>query len=280
MGIYDRDYARDQYGGQSGPRIQLALPPLTPVVKWLLIINVVVWLTAFMIPPLERFFALWFSVFPANIVMSLEVWRLISYQFLHGDFWHIFFNMYFLFIFGPMLERLWGSREFLKFYLICGAMGGVLYTLLVFTGVLPAFALVGASGAILGLIAAGAVLFPNVQIYMMFIFPMPLKIFAIICACLSIGMFFRYENPGGQAAHLAGMAAGVVYVLWPRWKQHTANRARRPIKWESDINRQRAFQAEVDRILDKVHKLGIGSLTRKEKKILRKASQHQQQGRF
>ncbi|RKY07371.1 MAG: hypothetical protein DRP65_10595, partial [Planctomycetota bacterium] len=68
------------------------------------------------------------------------------------------------------------------------------------------------------------------------------------------------------------------YVLWPRWKRYAANRPRRPIRWESDINRQRAFQAEVDRILDKVHSHGIASLTRKEKNTLRQASKHQHRG--
>ena len=280
MGIYDRDYARDQYGGQSGPRIQLALPSLTPVVKWLLIINVGVFVASYVIQPLGNFLFTWFSVFPVNMGVSLQVWRLITYQFLHGGIGHIFFNMLILFFFGSMLERHWGSNKFLTFYLVCGAMGGVLYSLLVLAGFLSAGILVGASGAIYGMLAAGAILFPNLMVYVMFIFPIPLKILAPILALISFLGVLNGPNAGGEAAHLAGMAAGVVYVLWPRWKQRATNRPQRPIKWESDINRQRAFQAEVDRILDKVHKLGIGSLTRKEKKILRKASQHQQQGRF
>jgi membrane associated rhomboid family serine protease len=280
MGIYDRDYARDQYGGQSGPRIQLALPSLTPVVKWLLIINVAVFLASYVIQPLGNFLFTWFSVFPDTPGMALQLWRPITYQFLHGGIGHIFWNMLILYFFGSMLERHWGSNKFLTFYLVCGAMGGVLYSLLVLAGFLSAGILVGASGAIYGMLAAGAILFPNLLVYVMFVFPIPLKILAPILALISFLGVLNGPNAGGEAAHLAGMAAGVVYVLWPRWKQHTANRPKRPFKWESDINRQRAFQAEVDRILDKVHKLGIGSLTRKEKKILRKASQHQQQGRF
>ena len=274
MGIYDRDYARDQHGGQSGPRIQLALPSLTPVVKWLLIINVAVFVVSVMMPRLGNLFLIWFSVLPETLGMALQIWRLITYQFLHDGIGHIFWNMLILFFFGSMLERHWGSNKFLTFYLVCGAMGGILFSLLVLAGILSAGILVGASGAIYGMLAAGAILFPILMVYVMFIFPIPLKILAPILALISFLGVLNGPNAGGEAAHLAGMAAGVVYVLWPRWKQHTANRSRRPIKWESDINRQRAFQAEVDRILDKVHKLGIGSLTRKEKKILRKASQH------
>ena len=275
MGIYDRDYTRDQYGG--GPKVRLAMPALTPVVKWLLIINVAVFVASYMIRPLGNFLFIWFSVFPENMGTSLQIWRLITYQFLHGGIHHILMNMLVLFFFGPMLEKHWGSNKFLTFYLICGAMGGVLFTLLVVGGALEAVPLVGASGAIYGMLAAGAVLFPGMMIYLFGIFPMSMRALAILFAVLSLLRFGASENAGGEAAHLAGMAAGVVYVLLPRWKQHAANRPRGPIKWDSEINQQRVFHVEIDRILDKVHKRGIGSLTRKEKNMLRKASKRQQQ---
>ena len=157
-------------------------------------------------------------------------------------------------------------------------MGGVLYTLLVFAGVLSVGVLIGASGAIYGLLAAGAILHPNLRVYVFGIFPLPLYVLAIILACISFMSVTKSPNAGGEAAHLAGMAAGAVYVLWPRWKRYTANRTRKSIKWESDINRQRVFQAEVDRILDKVHSRGIAGLTRKEKNTLRQASKRQHRG--
>jgi membrane associated rhomboid family serine protease len=253
--------------------MQLALPALTPVVKWLLIINVAVFVVSVMMPRLGEFFFSWFSVFPDTPGMALQLWRPITYQFLHGGIRHIFWNMLILFFFGSMLERHWGSNKFLTFYLVCGAMGGILFSLLVLAGLMSVGNLIGASGAIYGMLAAGALLFPNLQVYVMFIFPIPLKILAPVLALISFLGVVRGPNAGGEAAHLAGMAAGAVYVLLPRWKQRTASKPKRSIKWEHDINRQRALQAEVDRILDKVHKLGIGSLTRKEKKTLRKASQ-------
>lgn len=280
MGIYDRDYARDKYGGMYGQQVRFVLPTLTPAVKWLLIINVVVFVASYMIPALGNLFFIWFSVLPETVGMSLQVWRLITYQFLHGGFGHVFFNMLALFFFGPMLERQWGSNRFLVFYLICGAMGGILYTLLVFAGVLSVGILVGASGAIYGILAAGAILYPNLRVYMFGIFPLPLYVLAIVLAGISFMSVSNSPNAGGEAAHLAGMAAGAVYVLWPRWKQYAANRPRGPIKWESEINRRRTFQAEVDRILDKVHSRGIASLTRKEKNTLRQASKHQHQNGY
>jgi membrane associated rhomboid family serine protease len=261
-----------------GQRMRFALPALTPVIKWLLIINVVVFVASYMIPTLGNLFFTWFSVLPDTVGKSLQVWRLITYQFLHGGFGHIFMNMLILYFFGPMLEGQWGSRRFIVFYLICGAMGGVLYTLLVFAGILRVGVLIGASGAIYGILAAGAILHPNLQVYIWGIFPVRLYALAIIFACVSFMSVFNSPNAGGEAAHLAGMVAGATYVMWPRWKQYASNRPRRPIKWESDINRQRAFQGEVDRILDKVNSRGIASLTRKEKNTLRQASRRQQRG--
>jgi len=279
MGIYDRDYARDSYGGMYGRDFRFILRPITPIIKWLLIINVVVFVVSYMIPRLGSVFFYWFSVLPETFGMSVQVWRLITYQFLHDGFRHIILNMLILYFFGPMLEGQWGSRKFLVFYLICGAMGGILYTLLVFAGALKVGFLVGASGAICGLLAAGAILYPHMRVYVFFgIFPLKFYVLAIILACISFMSVTQSANAGGEAAHLAGMAAGAAYVLWPRWKRYAANRPRRPIRWESDINRQRAFQAEVDRILDKVHSHGIASLTRKEKNTLRQASKHQHRG--
>ncbi|HIJ67361.1 MAG TPA: rhomboid family intramembrane serine protease [Planctomycetes bacterium] len=278
MGIYDRDYAREPDGGMYGRQVQITLPPMTHVVKWLLIINIVVFVVSYMIPAIGNLFLLWFSVLPETVGMSLQIWRLITYQFLHGGFWHVIWNMLILYFFGPMLEGQWGGRKFLVFYLICGAMGGVLYTLLVFAGILKVGFLIGASGAIYGLLAAGAILHPNMQVYFWGIFPIRLYVLAIIFACLNFMSVTGSANAGGEAAHLAGMAAGAVYVLWPRWKKYAAKRPRRTFTWESDINRQRAFQAEIDRILDKVHSHGITSLTRKEKKMLREASRRRQRG--
>jgi membrane associated rhomboid family serine protease len=275
MGIYDRDYGRSDYdGGRGGMRF--TMPAITPAVKMILIINIAVFLPCFLIDPVREVIFRWFSVFPADTFRSWQIWRLITYQFLHDGIRHILFNMLILFFFGPMLERVWGSRKFVKFYLICGACGGVLFTLLVWAGWLKPNQLVGASGAIYGMLAAGAVLYPNMRVYVLGIFPMSMKVLVIILAVMSLLFTIRGDNQGGQAAHLAGLAAGAVYMLWPRWQQARSNRSQRPIKWESKINQQRVFQADVDRILDKVHDKGISSLTRKEKKMLREATKREQ----
>ncbi len=276
MSIYDRDYTRESRGHafRSAPQMRMSLPRITPVVKWLLIINIVVFVASFMIKPLGVFFYRWFSVFPASLGLALQLWRIITYQFLHdiNGFGHIFGNMLVLFFFGPMLERHWGSKKFLIFYLLCGAMGGILYPLLAFAGWLKVGALVGASGAIFGMLAAGAILFPNLNVYIWGIFPIRFIILAIILAVISIMNIFGGENAGGEAAHLAGMAAGAVYVFSESW------RAKFKLKLRSDQSDKQMtttidLQAELDRILQKVHESGIHSLTSKERKTLKRVTE-------
>jgi membrane associated rhomboid family serine protease len=183
-----------------------------------------------------------------------------------------------LFFFGPMLERLWGSRKFLIFYLVCGAMGGLLYPFLALVGWLRIAHLVGASGSILGMLAAGAILFPNMMVYVWGIIPVKLRILAIIFAAISIISLLRpdqFSNAGGEAAHLGGMVAGAVYVLSQSWRNKFRLKLRSGA-WEKKKTAQRNLQVEVDRILEKVHNKGIQSLTMKEKRILRQATRAEQ----
>ena len=278
MGLYDRDYTREDYQYRHAPQMRMAFPRITPVVKWLVIINVAVFLLSFLIVRLGQVIFYWFSVYPATPGMSFQLWRPVTYQFLHGGPGHILINMLVLFFFGPVLERLWGSRKFLTFYLVCGAMGGLFYPLLVLVGWLGVGQLVGASGSILGILAAAAILFPNMRVYVWGIFPVKITVLALVLAAISIITLLRpdqYRNAGGQAAHLAGMAAGAIYVLSQSW--HTKLKSKiRAGAWEKKMAEQHNFQIEVDRILQKVHKSGIHSLTSKEKKILKKATEGEQ----
>ena len=287
MGLYDRDYTQEGYQSQyrQGPHMRFMMPQITPVVKWLMIINVAVFLLTFIISPLGKFAYDWLSVYPATVGMALQLWRVVTYQFLHDiyGFGHIFLNMLVLFFFGPMLERFWGSRKFLVFYLVCGATGGVLYPLLVLQGWLGAGQLVGASGSILGMLAAGAILFPNLRVYVWGIFPIKLMYLAMIFAAIAVLTLLRPDklaNAGGQAAHLGGMAAGAAYVLSQSWRDKFMTKIRRG-RWKKKMTVQRDIHVELDRILEKVHKSGIQSLTPKEKKVLKEATRAEQmRGRF
>jgi membrane associated rhomboid family serine protease len=278
MGLYDRDYTqadfRSHYHG--APQMRMHFPRITPVVKWLLIINVVVYFMQILGG--NTLLTLWFSVYPASWLKTLQVWRLVSYQFLHGDMIHILFNMIGLFFLGPTLERHWGSKKFLVFYLGCGIVGGLLYPALLgmriisphpTLGVLP---LIGASGAILGMLAACAILFPHFVVFII-VFPVPIRVAAIICLFIATVIIFgKGSNAGGEAAHLGGMAAGAAYVFSQSWRSKFKLKVRSGA-WERKMAAQRRLQLELDRILQKVHESGLQSLTSKEKRILKQASE-------
>ena len=257
------------------------LPRITPVVKWLLIINIGIHLLQAMLfstqmksPDLLTPLEMAFAVYPETVFKALQIWRLVSYQFLHGNSFHIFGNMLGLYFLGPTLEKHWGSRRFLGFYLSCGVAGGLLYTMLVGLNAMDAGPMVGASGAILGMLAACAILFPQFVVFIV-IFPVPIRVAAIgLMMLYTVNVFLGGWNSGGDAAHLGGMAAGTAYVLLlPK-----LGRFRLKVRsgsWEKKIEDERKLQVEVDRILAKVHQSGLHSLTGKEKRILKRATQEE-----
>ncbi len=224
MGLYERDYTQENFqsGQHHSPHMRIQFPRITPVVKWLLIINIVIFLFGYLIPRFGAFQFDWFSVWPKTTGTTMQVWRYITYQFLHDGLGHILFNMIILYFFGTMIENLWGSRKFLTFYLICGTTGGIFYPILAHIEWLGVARLVGASGSILGMFAAAAILFPRMIVYVFGVFPLKMYILAIILLVWSLLSILRPDvnaNAGGEAAHLGGMCAGAIYVLSERWRQ-------------------------------------------------------------
>ena len=282
MGLYDRDYTQADFQSHQShfryaPQMRMSFPKLTPVVKWLLIINIGVFIAAITIRPLGVFIYEWFELDARSLGRALQLWRLITYQFLHDPnyYWHIFLNMLGLFFLGPTLERHWGSKRFLPFYLGCGIAGALFYMLLVGVRFLPSIPMVGASGAILGMLAACAILFPHFIVFI-FIFPVPIRIAAVgLTAVYFLFVVTKGANAGGHAAHLAGMAAGAAYVFSQSWRDKFKLKFRSG-RWEKQMAAQRNLQFEVDRILHKVSQSGIQSLSSKEKKILKEATKAEQ----
>ena len=276
MGIYDRDYNRHSYSRPTGG-MRMAMPPLTPVVKWLLIINISVFVVSMLAPPLGNLIYSLFAVSTESVFLSLQIWRIITYQFLHAGLGHIFMNMLVLYFFGPTLEMRWGSKKFITFYLTCGAIGGILYPVMYYIGLpfMTQGTLVGASGAIYGLIAACVIYYPRAMVYIYGIFPIPLAVLGVVMVIFSMSGMLAGQNAGGEVAHLSGMAAGAVYVLWQPWFDRTRQKMNEG-KWRKKVEDERNLHKEVDRILEKVHNSGMKSLTRKEKQILRKATENEQ----
>jgi membrane associated rhomboid family serine protease len=283
MGIYDRDYTQAGGRGSSGGfggGVRFGLPKLTSAVKWLLIINIAIFLVEAISGQMDKgrgnYFEMWGAVFPLSWAWIAQVWRLVTYQFLHANLMHVAFNMLALYMFGGRLESYWGARKFTIFYLSCGAAAGLLFTGLVLTGAMGALPLVGASAAILGVLAACAILFPH-DIMLFYFFPLPMWVAAILFAAMYVyDILTGQPNAGGNVAHLGGMAAGAAYC-WLGPKLGWMMTRRRRSAWDKKMDQQRRLQIEVDRILDKVSEKGIGSLSRSEKKLLQEATRLEQE---
>ena len=192
-------------------------PKLTPAVRAIILVNVLVFLLEKAAPvPMEVHFALWPLATPAEV--PFHPWQLVTYAFLHdpSDIWHIVFNMFALYMFGPLLEQYWGARRFVVYYFACLIAAGATQ-LAVDYAFHTGEAAIGASGAIFGILLAFAALFPRARLLLYFAIPMPAWLFVTGYAVLEL--FFGVT--GRQAsvahfAHLGGMLGGAIMMLYWR----------------------------------------------------------------
>jgi membrane associated rhomboid family serine protease len=212
--------------------------PVSTTLKGLIAANVVM----FVFTTLVRSAVPVLGLVPALVIREFRIWQLVTYMFLHGGLLHILFNMLALWMFGAELERVWGTKEFLKFYFITGVGAGVLtvmFSLLPFgfAQQLQYSIVIGASGAIYALLLAYALYFPNRPIYMYMLFPIPAKIFVLIMGAIAFYSSFA-ESGGGvaNATHLGGLVIGYLYLTSGRI--HPMSELKyRYLKWK--INRVR-----------------------------------------
>ena len=189
----------------------------TPVVLNLIIINALVFVAQMV------FDSTWeltnrMALYSYNSGL-FEPYQLVTHMFAHGGFFHILFNMYALWMFGSVLERVWGPKRFLIFYLVCGLAAGLAQMFLVSGG-----AAVGASGAIMGLLAAFAYTFPNTQFYILpFPFPIKAKYMAAIYAAIDLfGGFSGSTDNVAHFAHLGGLVMGfILVIIWNKTDKKT-----------------------------------------------------------
>jgi membrane associated rhomboid family serine protease len=211
--------------------------PISTALKAIIAINVIMFaMTSFVDSLVPRL-----GLVPTFVLHDAWVWQIATYMFLHGGVFHIAFNMLALWMFGAELERIWGTRYFLKFYFVTGIGAGALT---VAVSLLPfAFAqqlqhsiVIGASGAIYGLLLAYAMYFPDRPIYMYFLFPIPAKVFVAIMG--AIAFFSSLGEAGGvaNATHLGGLL--VAYLFLKSARIHPLSEMKyRYLKWK--INRVR-----------------------------------------
>ena len=182
----------------------------------------------------------WLTLRP-DLVARLEIWRLGTYMFLHGGVFHLLFNMLALWMFGTQLERIWGTRYFLKYYFATGigaAVLTVLFSLLPFefSGSLYRTQILGASGAIYGLLLAYALYFPEQPIYMYLLFPIKAKYFVMILGAIELYASLAVMSGIASATHLGGLLVGYLMLKGAR-VDPLAEIKYRYLKWK--INRVR-----------------------------------------
>jgi membrane associated rhomboid family serine protease len=211
--------------------------PMSTALKAIIAANVAMFLAQSFVPVLTELLGL-----QPRLVMHGWIWQLATYMFLHGGLFHILFNMLALWMFGTELERVWGTRYFLKFYFVTGIGAGILTVVVSFlpfefTRPLYGSNVIGASGAIYGLLLAYGLYFPDRRIYMYFVFPIPARIFVLIMG--AIAFYSSLGGTGGgvaNATHLGGLLVGYVFLKGAR-VHPLAEVKYRYLKWK--INRLR-----------------------------------------
>jgi membrane associated rhomboid family serine protease len=243
---------------------------MTKWVRTLIIANVVVYFVQMTMPDVTNAFA-----FVPALTLT-RPWTIITYMFLHGSLTHILFNMLALFIFGPPVESRLGSQRFITLYMLSGISGALLSFVFAYRA-----GVIGASGAIFGVTLAYAMFWPRNQILIWGIIPVEARVLVAVYALYSVWAGFT-GRAGDTAvfAHLGGFAGAFIYLRWLETTQG-ARRFRRAVatpkipdtalsNWKRvdpkavhEVNRD-----ELNRILDKVGKSGLGSLTPEEKRFL------------
>ena len=285
---------RDSYGGFGGSS-------MTPWVKRLLIANTAVFLAVFVLENIARIPVVQYLAFRPRDFLTTP-WTVLTYGFAHAGIWHLLGNLLVLYFFGAPLENRWGSRDFIKFYLV-GIAGGALFSV-VFYFMQPTLSVVGASAGTFALMAAFAMIWPDMEVHVWGIFPLKAKWLVGILAAVTVLMLWTPTNVA-VLAHLGGMVVAVAYLRspwapsgWgdvPRVKpRRQPRRATALVPWAGkkpvvtassagtatqtrpmparSAKAERELLDDVDRILDKISAEGLASLSEEERRRLDEVS--------
>jgi membrane associated rhomboid family serine protease len=302
MGIYDREYYR-----RERPSFLGSFADRGTVCKWLIGINIICFviqmvtrtpprfdeLTGLAVPGADPFTGA--LLLDVGRVLHGEVWRLLTYAFLHdpNSIWHILFNMLFLWWFGSDVEDLYGPREFLLFYLASAFLGGVAFVLAHLLG-FPGTLCLGASGAVTAVLVLCAIHYPTRIIYLFFLIPVPIWLFVVFSVAMDAFTLLGHHPTGtAVAVHLGGALFGFVYYRYhlrlsnwvPAWRglrraeprlrlyrgeEPTPTPVGAGVSAQGDLEQLRE---EVDQILEKISLVGKDSLTEHERQTLLRASE-------
>jgi membrane associated rhomboid family serine protease len=206
MGFSSRSYVRSSIG----------LPGLPRGIKWLLIVNVGVFLLQWLSggTALGRFFYQ-LALTPAEVIHNLAIWQLVTYMFLHGGISHILWNMLTLWMFGSMLEVALGTRRFMQLYFFSGIGAGLCIVALNYAVGGATVPTIGSSGAIFGVMLVCALLWPDQIVLMSFLFPIKMKWMVMIIGAIAFIGAWNVNSGVSNIGHLGGMLFGYIFMKLP-----------------------------------------------------------------
>ena len=244
-------------------------------VKFLLIVNIVVFVLVEFSGQQSLLFRT-FGLVPSLVWSKFKIWQLFTYLFMHGGIFHIFFNMFVLWMFGKDLESQWGKMEFLLFYFVCGIGAGLITVLFSVNSIVP---IVGASGAIYGLLLAYGFTYPNQMVYLYGLVPIKVKYMVLgLGAIAFFASLSASQSNVSHITHLSGMIIGLIFIYFNiNWKviklwyirMRLKGLSQQPAKQD---NEEAQMKKQVDKILDKLNDSGWDSLTEQEENYLTQAS--------
>jgi len=271
-----------KYQFQSNPG-QLSYKPslFTDAIKTLISVNFAIFILQ-SISSSETMFFSNFGLVPKLVWSQLKIWQPITYMFFHGDIWHVLINMFVLWMFGSELERAWGKKNFLRFYFITGVGSGLGTMLFGLQSMVP---IVGASGAVYGVLLAYGVMFPNRTVYLYGIIPIKSIWFVIGIGVIAFFSSFNNFTNISHLTHLFGMIIGYIYLKRPvhfrtLWFSVFKKVLEYKIqKQETKLSHSIEMERDLNSILDKINREGFKSLTEEEEERLYKNSKTLSKGK-
>ena len=223
----------------------------------------------------EALFFPLFGLVPKMVWSELMIWQPITYLFFHGGIWHVLINMFVLWMFGSELERIWGKPRFLKFYFMTGIGSGLITMLFSLQSMTP---IVGASGAVYGVLLAYGLTYPNRQIYLYGIIPIKSIWFVLGIGFIAFMSSFNNLSQVSHITHLSGMLIGYLMLKRPfQWKNFWFSIRKKTLEYqvlqkEKKLSHIQKIEHDVDIILVKINREGFDKLSKDEQDQLYEGS--------